>query len=133
MTRINLVDPTELMDQHLIAEYREIRLLCGSLRRTLNSKSGYREEKIPKEFTLATGHVYFFYNKGKYLHERYESLKQEMVRRGFTPNLDFPIDVWPAHLYNNWAPSEQDKNIIRARIAQRISERPGWYRYYGKK
>ena len=38
MTRINLVPPSELTDQHLIAEYREIFMVAGSLRRTLLSK-----------------------------------------------------------------------------------------------
>ena len=74
MTRINLVQPSELTDQHLIAEYREIFMVGGSLRRTLVSKSGYREDRVPKKYTLNTGHVYFFYNKGKYLHTRYKEL-----------------------------------------------------------
>ena len=68
MTRINIIEPNELTDQHLIAEYREIFMVGGSLRRTLNSKSGYQVSKIPKKFTLNSGHVYFFYNKGNYLH-----------------------------------------------------------------
>ena len=62
MTRINLVEPSELTDQHLIAEYREITMVPGSLKRTLVSKSGYQEKKVPKKFTLNGGHVYFFYN-----------------------------------------------------------------------
>ena len=62
MTRINLVNPSELTDQHLIAEYREIFMVGGSLNRTLNSKVGYREDRVPKQYTLNTGHVYFFYN-----------------------------------------------------------------------
>ena len=65
MTRINLVEPSELTDQHLIAEYREIFMVGGSLKRTLVSKVGYREDRVPKRYTLNTGHVYFFYNKGK--------------------------------------------------------------------
>ena len=40
LTRINLVEPSELTDQHLIAEYREIFMVGGSLKRTLVSKSG---------------------------------------------------------------------------------------------
>ena len=131
MTRINLVDPIELADQHLIAEYREIRLLCANLTRTLNSKCGFVENKVPKQFTLNTGHVYFFYNKGKYLHERYDGLKREMEARGFSPQNDFPVEVWPKKLYNDWAPSERDKNIVRDRIALRISQKPNWYRYCG--
>ena len=74
MTRINIIEPSELTDQHLIAEYREIFMVGGSLRRTLKSKSGYMESKVPKKFTLNNGHVYFFYNKGKYLHNRYLQL-----------------------------------------------------------
>jgi deoxyribonuclease (pyrimidine dimer) len=132
MTRINLVDPSELMDQHLIAEYREMRLLCSNLQRTINSSQGFVEKKVPKEFTLNAGHCYFFYNKGKYLNERYDQLANEMRNRGFEPQHPFPIEKWPAHLYKDWTPSEKDKNIVRARIKQRISEKPDWYRYRGK-
>ena len=46
----------------------------ASLRRTLLSKNGYNESKVPKKYTLNKGHVYFFYNKGKYLHKRYLDL-----------------------------------------------------------
>lgn len=133
MTRINLIDPDELTDQHLIAEYREIRLLCANLQRTLNSKNGFVESKVPERFTLNKGHVYFFYNKGKYLHNRYEWLKHEMRKRGFSPQNEFPKNVWPTTLYNDWTPSERDKNVVRERISLRISQKPNWYRYYGNK
>ena len=48
MTRINIVEPSELTDQHLIAEYREIFMIAGSLKRTLMSKTGYDKSKVPK-------------------------------------------------------------------------------------
>lgn len=132
MTRINIVPPEELTDQHLIAEYREIRLLCANLKRTLNSKHGFQEKKVPEQFTLNTNHVYFFYNKGKYIHKRYLLLREEMIDRGFSPQKSFPIDVWPEELYNDWEPCDRDMDIVRERIALRISQRPGWYRYRGK-
>ena len=96
MTRINLVEPSELTDQHLIAEYREIFMVAVSLKRTLRSKTGYRHSKVPKRFTLNKGHVYFFYNKGKYLHKRYKALIQEMKSRGFKPDSNrlFDKDVF---------------------------------------
>lgn len=130
MTRINLVDPSELHDQHLVAERREIRLLCANLVRTLNSKVGFRPSRIPKQFTLNTGHVYFFYNKGKYLYNRYNLLTQEMIMRGMHPDtsLTFPVGVWPNHLFNDWKLSEDDKQIVRERIALRLSQKPKWYR-----
>lgn len=120
------------MDQHLLAEYREIRLLCANLQRTLNSKHGFQEKKVPAQFTLNTGHCYFFYPRGKYIHERYEAIRDEMRLRGISADLDFPVDVWPEHLYNDWQSCERDCNIVRERIALRISQRPGWYKYYGK-
>ena len=132
MTRINLVDPKELMDQHLLAEYREIRLLTANLQRSLASSKGVKVSTLPSQFTLNTGHVRFFYNKGLYLHKRYNALKAELIARGFAPMNNFEREKWPDHLYHDWQPSERDKNIVRERIALRLSQRPNWYRYYGK-
>ena len=131
MTRINLVDPSELTDQHLIAEYREIFMVGGSLKRTLVSKSGYQESRVSKRYTLNRGHVYFFYNKGKYLHNRYHELIDEMKRRGFQPDKSrvFPTKVFKDNgLYNDWTPTIEDYKIIRERIQQKIDMKPDWYR-----
>ena len=131
MTRINLVEPSELTDQHLIAEYREIFMVGGSLKRTLVSKSGYQESRVSKRYTLNRGHVYFFYNKGKYLHNRYHELIDEMKRRGFQPDKSrvFPTDVFKNNgLYNDWTPTIEDYKIIRERIQQKIDMKPDWYR-----
>lgn len=62
MARINVVHPTVLTDQHLMAEYRELTMVMGSLKRSLNSKNGL--PPIPAKYTLNAGHVAFFYNKG---------------------------------------------------------------------
>jgi len=130
MTRINVIPVRELHDQHLVAEYREITMVPAALRRTLKSKSGYRESRVSKEFTLNAGHVYFFYNKGYYLSNRYDELVAEMIARGMNPdsNRKFPDDVFPDELYNDWAPGDRDMEIVRDRIALRISQRPNWYR-----
>lgn len=132
MVRVNLVPPEELMDQHLNAEYVEIRMLAGSLKKTLASKNGFVESKVPQQFTLNTGHIYFFYPKGLYLHKRYNLIREEMIRRGFKANFDFPIDIWPNYLYNDWEPNEKDLSIIRQRLAEKIAKKPNWYKYYGK-
>ena len=87
MTRINLVDPSELSDQHLIAEYREIFMIGSALVKSRKSlKWSETKKNLPKEFTLNTGHVKFFYNKGKYLHKRYLKIVDEMISRGMNPN-----------------------------------------------
>jgi len=129
MTRINLVDPGDLSDQHLVAEYREIFMVGPALQRSLKSKNGLTD--IPKEFTLNKGHVKFFYNKGKYLHKRYKELIAEMKRRGMKPDPThkFKTEQWPNELYKDWTPKDQDITIIRERIQQRINQKPYWYRW----
>lgn len=131
MTRINIISPSELTDQHLIAEYREIFMVAGSLKRTLISKSGFVESKVPKNFTLNSGHVYFFYNKGKYLYKRYNLIIKEMKSRGFKPdeNRIFPKDIFIMNnLFNDWEPNQSDIKIIRKRINEKIAMKPSWYR-----
>ena len=131
MTRINIVEPSELTDQHLIAEYREIFMIAGSLKRTLMSKTGYDKSKVPKKYTLNKGHVYFFYNKGKYLNNRYQKLILELEKREFKLSKDrfFPKEIFiDNNLYNDWEPSLDDYTIIRERIKNKISMKPEWYR-----
>jgi len=132
MTRINLVDPNELSDQHLVAEYREIFMVGPALQRSLKSPNWNKtKETLPKEFTLNGGHVKFFYNKGKYLHKRYKELIEEMKSRGMNPDplRTFKREQWPDDLYNDWSPTTKDLEIIRERITQRINQKPNWYRW----
>ena len=131
MTRINIIPVGELYDQHLVAEYREITMVPAALNRTLKSKAGLDKSKIASSYTLNTGHVYFFYDKGKYLDKRYSELITEMKQRGFNcdPNRKFPKEIFIDNgLYNDWAPTAEDYKIIRIRIEQKLNQRPGWYR-----
>jgi|LakMenE18May11ns_1017448.scaffolds.fasta_scaffold9959648_48 deoxyribonuclease (pyrimidine dimer) len=129
MVRINIVEPEILTDQHLLAEYVETRMLCSNLLRTLRSKNGFVPAKVPPEYTLNTGHCYFFYNKGKYLHDRYLLIKSELSRRGIKNDYDFPTEVWPKDLFNDWVPVEKDFNLVKARITERLQRKIWWYRY----
>jgi len=132
MTRINLVNPKELSDQHLVAEYREIFMVGSSLQRSIKSKNWLKtKNNIPDEFTLNKGHVTFFYNKGMYLDKRYSLLVKEMKRRGMNPDpkRKFKKSQWPKYLYNDWKPKNKDIKIIRKRIEEKINLKPDWYRY----
>jgi deoxyribonuclease (pyrimidine dimer) len=130
MTRINIIPVSELTDQHLIAEYREITMVPAALTRTLNSKSGFIKKKIPDRFTLNTGHVYFFYDKGLYLYNRYDNIVEEMILRGFNPDLKriFPKDIFPFELFNDWTPTIKEQEVVRSRIKEKIAIKPTWYR-----
>ena len=129
MTRINIINPSELTDQHLVAEYRELFMVGSSLQRSLKSPN-WDVNRIPTKFTLNTGHVMFFYDKGKYLHKRYRQLREEMKVRGMKPDDTrvFKREQWPNELYNDWIPTIEDQKIIRDRIEERIAEKPDWYR-----
>tara|TARA_Y100000590_G_scaffold460038_1_gene618474 strand:+ start:1034 stop:1453 length:420 start_codon:yes stop_codon:yes gene_type:complete len=131
MTRINIIPVEELFDQHLIAEYREITMVPAALNRTIKSKSGLVLSKINNNYTLNKGHVYFFYDKGKYLYKRYELIIEEMKKRGFKPDSKrkFPKQIFiDNNLYNDWHPSLEDYKIIRKRISSKIDEKPMWYK-----
>ena len=135
MTRINLVNPKELSDQHLIAEYREIFMVGSSLQRSMKSLNWENtKESLPEKFTLNKGHVKFFYNKGKYLYKRYLKLINEMQERGMNPDLSrqFKKRQWPTELYNDWEPNEIDMEIIRKRISNKINQKPNWYKWTKK-
>jgi deoxyribonuclease (pyrimidine dimer) len=89
-------------------------------------------KKIPLVFTLNKGHVLFFYDKGKYLQNRYDKIVVELVARGFKINTDAkldPDDVMMDGWYNDYTPTEDALNIIRARIAEKIAMKPDWYRF----
>lgn len=138
MTRINLVPPEELMDQHLFAEFREIKMVPKSLRRSIAARGRADVlRKVPAAYTLNTGHVSFFYDKGAYLRKRYEALKAELRRRGINFNEESPLD--PDGMYadypefdNDYDPTPEALVIIRTRIAEKIALKPHWYRYEGK-
>ena len=135
MTRINILKPIHLTDQHLIAEYRELFMVGSALQRSLKSPNWEKNKKTwPKEFTLNSGHVKFFYNKGKYLHKRYKQLVKEMKDRGMKPDPDrkFKREQWPNNLYKDWEPTMKDEMIIRERLEEKIKMKPDWYRKTSK-
>jgi len=132
LTRINIVPVEELTDQHLMAEYREIFMIGSALQISLKSKN-WDPKRIPIKFTLNTGLVMFFYNKGKYLYNRYEQIKKELTKRNFKLDKSrlFKVTQFPTEYYNDWEPTKEDQAIVWQRIEERIQEKPEWYRHYG--
>lgn len=135
--RINVVPVKELMDQHLVAEYREIKMLPKMLVRSLKSKNGVDFDALPKSYTMGKGHGKFFYNKLEFIQARFKMLLVEMVARGFSINSDklfmdnFDYSALSSVQNVSYIPCDIHIEINRARINQRISERANFYRYYG--
>lgn len=132
MTRINAnIPPNELKRMHLVAELREITMVPASLRRSLRSKSiNQVVQSIPDKFTLNSGHVKFFYDKLEFLKQRFDSLVVEMQNRGYEPDVSrkTAFDGFPKEFYNTWVATEHDNDIVRERIALRISQKPHLYK-----
>ena len=141
MTRINLVPPAELSNQHLFAEFREIKMIPKALNRSLAALERREQDpqvlldRIPKEYCLGKGHVSFFYNKGHYLVCRYRLLRKELIKRGV--NFDRTAELDPDGVFNilgynfntGYNPSDAALALIRARIAEKIAMKPTWYRW----
>ena len=126
MVRINLIDPALLADQHLVAEYDEILMLLGHVRKCAMDKD------VPISYCLGKGHIKFFKDKLGYLKKRHERLKKEMRKRGFKPVREIDLSEFDPGLRNDWRPSRKDIDIIKRRISEKIRKKPGFYRYYGE-
>tara|TARA_R110002020_G_scaffold263792_2_gene478516 strand:- start:772 stop:1125 length:354 start_codon:yes stop_codon:yes gene_type:complete len=116
MTRINVgIPPAELSGKHLIAEHREIKRIPNCI-----AKGKYNMDNIPNKFKLGTGHVKFFYNKLKYLRNRYKSIYKECLKRGY--KVQNYIGAWddiPDVLMGDYTPTKHDIEIIKQRIKER--------------
>lgn len=120
MTRINAaIQPHELCDSHLLAEYREITRTTTLAYNWLNKG---KKCELPDTFRLNTGHVKFFYNKIKYVHLRFLSLKKELIKRNFEANIE--DDRFEAlkntEIYNDWQETKEARQILYERLFERL-------------
>lgn len=121
MTRINCIPVEQLLDQHLFAEYREITRVA-SLQRSLPDYGKY---------TMGTGHVKFFYNKGLYLADRCNALLLELAKRGF----NVQVKHYPKHGSSRdkqWSPTRDDELCNLMRLVEKQRARPEFYKLNGK-
>ena len=134
MTRINVVPVAELSNQHLFAEFREIRHIPHSLRRSLESRSPKDIlASIPPKYVLGAGHKTFFYDKLLFLEKRFYQLWHELRCRSvkfskhsrlFPP--EFTISI---KFYNDYVPDEEAMALNRARIEDRLNMKREWYKW----
>lgn len=90
MTRINVIPPQELSDQHLIAEYHE-------LPRCIKQKINI--EDAPATYKLGSGHMKWAASHLAFLMQRYYLLCNEMKYRGFRVN--YPSSDLNQYVYEN--------------------------------
>ncbi len=121
MTRINCaIKPSELTSKHLLAELREIKRIPNCVVK-LDKK--INKNRIPKKFTLGTGHVLFFYDKLDYLYNRYKNLRIEALNRNYNVS-DFSESFENAiklriDLANGYTETMDDRKILIERLKER--------------
>lgn len=129
MTRINVVEPTELTNKYLMGELHEITRLYGLVRkaqgRKINKYNFKDKIKQPSAYTMGTGHVYFFYDKLGFITERYYALNKEAIMRNFNVNpidkekLISGIQQW---WFGDYHPTPEAIKINRERINERLQD-----------
>lgn len=118
MTRINLVPPDELCDQHLLAEWRELPRMANF---AFKAKA---HASIPTNYTLVAGHMKFFLDKGIFLERRHSQLVDELQRRGFKLSDRPPFRMPFLHGRRDYTPTPDALAINRARILERMPVNP---------
>lgn len=129
--RINVIHPKYLTDQHLIAEYREMKMSTYNYIRSKRSKLGIDKSRISQKYTLNEGHGYMWYDKFGYINERFNTIVQEMKGRGYQTNFDkLNFSGVDAEAFGDFHPTQEDKRINLDRILERLAIQPSWYTYY---
>lgn len=124
MTRVNVIDPVELTDQHLLAEYRELPRIFA-LARPL------RPRERPERYVLGRGHVKWFYPLTGWLARRQSALIAECIARGFDiTHRAAPLPI--VGLDGDWSPDLDDRHTNLTRLRDKLAARPTFYRYRGK-
>lgn len=125
MTRINLVPPTELTRQHLLAELREIPRVSGLVKAGIAKGKKLADYKIPASYTLGSGHVTFFYDKMIFIRGRHYDLIIEALRRGYNIQYTDCSNLYediPICYMGFYTPTAEAIALNRARIQQRLAE-----------
>lgn len=125
MTRINIVLPSELSDQHLLAEYRE---LPRCIKQDIDTSDILQSER----YHLGKGHMKWAKKHSLYLLCRYSLILEEMHYRGFkprhllTPLIDIYLKGKEDNRYNYY-PNKEDILLSRKRLVEKYQANPGHY------
>lgn len=125
MTRINLVPPTDLCDQHLLGEYHEI---CRVPRGVVTGRLQVHYDDRPACYTRGKGHMKFFTNKCAFVHGRFMLVVSEALKRGFAVSGRFPDveDLQRMGAYNDWTPDVGDIILSRQWLIEKLPAAARW-------
>ena len=127
MTRVNVIPPSELSDQHLIAEYHE-------LPRVIKQKID--TSGAPGCFVLGAGHMRWARAHWKFTCDRFCEICAEMKYRGF--NVNFAPESLREYVCNicgdgEYVVTNADIEKNRERIREKYNKKPEFYRWTRRK
>jgi deoxyribonuclease (pyrimidine dimer) len=130
MTRINTIAPSDLTNEWLLAEWRELPRIVNELEK---HPKRFNLSKIPEDFTLNTGHVLFFRDKLLFLAKRHREIKKELKLRSIAHSKKVRVEL---HYLtpeiknlacNDWQPTSKDHDILIERLQERFDLRKKAY------
>jgi hypothetical protein len=126
MTRINIgINPQELCDQMLVAEYRELPRIHDLATNRLIKYSNYGPR--PNNFTLNKGHVSYLLPYGNTLMHRWSSICHEMNYREFSTNLQWRSYPWMLDIPDSELLSARCMLLLRIQNRLKLMKRtPKW-------
>ena len=123
MTRINVIPPKELVNKHLLAEYREFPRIFGYSKSLQDKGITPDKVQISKEYILGKGHVKFFSDKGAFLVKRQREIIKELVERGYNikhTDVDSLFDGLNIEWMKDYTPTQNDMIVNKKRIDDRL-------------
>lgn len=127
MTRINLVPPKDLSDQHLLAEIRELPRIFSLVEKNPST------ENIPESYQLGRGHMNFFKDKLQFLKKRYRKLYHEWTQNrngNYTHSLQSTISEFDKIiekyivLNGDYSPSRFEIEKSEKRLQEKLDNPP---------
>ena len=126
MTRINTVHPSDLTNEWLFAEWRELPRIVNELEK---HPQRYKLKEIPDTYRMNEGHVKFFRNKLMYLALRHRQIRKELKKRNINFNHKVRVNLYylsptiKAGCLNDWHPQPVDHLINLERFEERFELR----------
>lgn len=130
MTRINTVNPSDLTNEWLLAEFRELPRIVNELEK---HPTRFKLADIPSNYTLNTGHMKFFRNKLLFLAKRHREIRKELKRRGIACNKRIKVELFylsdtiKKQALNDWTPHSDDHSVLIERLQARFDLRKKSY------
>ncbi len=144
MTRINTVFP--VLDEHLRAARKEYPRIASKVIELVNNNKVDRLLSAPNAYTVQTklnpsggiGHMMFFCDKLKYVHDQYQLIRAECARRGFVGGEFKNADLWPRDVplvgkfsngdvidfWKDYTPTSEAIDMCKVRMIERIPHQP---------